>query len=114
MSPELERSEEAITAAQREVGRLKRRIDEIADRAFAAFSKCAWGMRLWVLGGYLGGGWVCCRVDKITGYLGAFCRWRRVQSDHNNQPALSCPVRAALWLCVLRRNATVAPPSSSA
>lgn len=39
MAPELERAEGAITEQRREVGRLKKRVDEIQDRAFAAFSK---------------------------------------------------------------------------
>lgn len=39
MAPEVERAEDAITEARREVGKLKRRIDEILDRSFAAFSK---------------------------------------------------------------------------
>ena len=39
MAPELERAEDAITEQRREVGKLKRRIDEITDRSFAAFSK---------------------------------------------------------------------------
>ena len=39
VAPELERAEDAITEQRREVGKLKRRIDEITDRSFAAFSK---------------------------------------------------------------------------
>lgn len=39
VAPEVERAEDAITEARREVGKLKRRIDEILDRSFAAFSK---------------------------------------------------------------------------
>lgn len=41
VGPELARAEEAMGAAQREARRLKERIDAIADRQFAAFSKCA-------------------------------------------------------------------------
>lgn len=41
VAPELERAEDAITEARREVGKLKKRIDEIMDRSFAAFSKKA-------------------------------------------------------------------------
>lgn len=39
VAPELERAEAAITEQRREVARLKKRVDEIQDRAFAAFSK---------------------------------------------------------------------------
>lgn len=39
VGPELERAEDAITEQRREVGKLKRRVDEILDRSFAAFSK---------------------------------------------------------------------------
>ena len=39
VAPELERAEDAITEARREVGKIKRRVDEIMDRAYAAFSK---------------------------------------------------------------------------
>ncbi|KAI3423850.1 hypothetical protein D9Q98_009684 [Chlorella vulgaris] len=41
VGPELERAEDAITEQRREVGKLKRRVDEILDRSFAAFSKKA-------------------------------------------------------------------------
>ncbi|KAL4421458.1 hypothetical protein ABPG75_010749, partial [Micractinium tetrahymenae] len=40
-APEQERVEDAITEARREVAKLKRRLDEIVDRSFAAFSKKA-------------------------------------------------------------------------
>ncbi len=39
VAPERERVEDAITAARREVAKLKRRLDEVVDRSFAAFSK---------------------------------------------------------------------------
>jgi hypothetical protein len=39
VAPELERAEDAITEARREAGKLKRAIDAILDRSFAAFSK---------------------------------------------------------------------------
>lgn len=39
VAPERERIEDAITEARREVAKLKRRLDEIVDRSFAAFSK---------------------------------------------------------------------------
>lgn len=41
VAPERERVEDAITEARREVAKLKRRLDEVVDRSFAAFSKKA-------------------------------------------------------------------------
>lgn len=41
--PEQARVEDAITEARREVARIKRRVDEILDRSFAAFSKSVGG-----------------------------------------------------------------------